>query len=184
MKTLLTRLLTALVLLLGSTAALHAVDDGGYTTLKPKFAWGAAAGASIDLTNDDMSSADFEISFGMRRGWINFLGVGVEADIMVSNSCRSFPLFAELRTNFTDRPTVAFADFKVGAALNYLEHNHQQTGIYAFTGAGFNLARSRNFSTYLIVGYTYQQRKRVIGPEMTHDFKDWHYATVKIGVTF
>mgnify|MGYP007103219125 CR=1 FL=1 len=184
----LTALLRILVLALALTPAFGSraagVDDGGYTTLRPTFTWGAAAGASIDLTTNDMSTVDFEISFGMRRGWINFLGVGVEADIMVSNSCRSFPLFAELRTNFVDRPTVAFADIKVGASLNYLEHNHQQTGVYTFAGAGFNLARSSKFSSHLIIGYTFRQRRTVVGEEMTHHFRDLHYATVKIGVSF
>lgn len=120
----------------------------------------------------------------MRRGWINFLGIGAEADIMVSNSCRSFPLFAELRTNFTDRPTLAFWDIKLGASLNYLEHNHQQTGIYGFTGAGFNLARSSKFASFILLGYTFRQRRKVVGHEMAHDFHDLHYATVKIGVSF
>lgn len=176
--------LISLVVLLTTILPARAVDDGGFTTLKPTFTWGAAAGASIDMTSNDMSSVDFEISLGMRRGWINFLGVGVEADIMVSNSCRCFPLFAELRTNFMDRPTIAFMDIKVGASLNYLEHNHQQTGIYTFAGAGFNLARSRSFSSHLIVGYTFRQRRTVVGEEMTHDFRNLHCATVKIGVCF
>lgn len=179
-------LLKALILtvLLMPAAASAAVDDGGFTTLKPTFTWGAAAGASIDLTTNDMSTVDFEISFGMRRGWINFVGIGVEADIMVSNSCRSFPLFAELRTNFVNRPTVAFMDVKVGACLNYLEHNHQQTGVYTFGGVGFNLARSSKFSSHLIIGYTFRQRRTVYGEEVIHRFGNLHYATVKIGVCF
>lgn len=173
----------ALMLLPASTAS-ATVDDGGFTASRPTFTWGADAGASIDLTTNDMSTVDFGIYFGMRRGWINFVGVGVEADIMVSNSCRSFPIFAELRTNFVNRPTVAFMDIKLGASLNYLEHNHNQTGIYGFAGAGFNLARSSKFSSHLIVGYTFRQRRTVVGEEMTHHFRNLQYATVKIGVSF
>ena len=103
--------------------------DSDTAAIRPAFTWGASAGASIDMSGNDMSTVDFEISFGMRRGWINFLGIGAEADIMVSNSCRSFPLFAELRTNFTDRPTLAFWDIKLGASLNYLEHNQDRKSV-------------------------------------------------------
>ncbi len=82
------------------------------------------------------------------------------------------------------RPPLAFWDIKLGASLNYLEHNHQQTGIYGFTGAGFNLARSSKFASFILLGYTFRQRRKVVGHEMAHDFHDLHYATVKIGVSF
>ena len=35
-----------------------------------KFTWGADAGASIDLSGNDMSAVDFNAVFGMSRGWI------------------------------------------------------------------------------------------------------------------
>lgn len=149
-----------------------------------KFAWGADAGASIDLSGNDMSTIDFNAVFGMSRGWIDFLGLGVEADIMTSNSCRSYPIYVNFRTNFLNKPSLLFWDVKIGASLNYLEHNHQQTGIYGATGLGINLARSSKFSTHLIIGYTYRERKTVVGDEMTHHFKSLNYASVKIGVLF
>jgi len=149
-----------------------------------KFAWGADAGASIDLSGDDMSSIDFNAVFGMSRGWVNFLGLGVEADIMTSNSCRSYPVYVDFRTNFRNKPSLLFWDIKLGASLNYLEYNHHQTGIYASTGLGINLACSSKFSTHLIIGYTYRERKTVVGDEMTHHFKSLNYASVKIGVLF
>ena len=158
-------ILAAAIVLLATSARAQAADNSDTAAIRPAFTWGASAGASIDMSGNDMS-------------------IGAEADIMVSNSCRSFPLFAELRTNFTDRPTLAFWDIKLGASLNYLEHNHQQTGIYGFTGAGFNLARSSKFASFILLGYTFRQRRKVVGHEMAHDFHDLHYATVKIGVSF
>lgn len=151
---------------------------------KTLFAWGAEAGASIDMTGNDMSSVDVAINFGMRRAWLNFLGVGVAADIMVSQSTRSFPLYVNFRTSFLSHPTLAFMDLKLGASLNYLEHNHQQTGLYGYAGVGFNLAQNTKYCSHISVGYTYLQRRRVVGPEMTHYFKSLNFATVKLGVTF
>lgn len=149
-----------------------------------KFAWGADAGASIDLSSNDMSTIDFSATFGMSRGWINFLGLGAEADIMISNSCRSYPVYLDFRTNFRNTPSMFFWDVKAGMSLNYLEHNHQQTGFYGSTGLGVNLARSSKFCSHLIIGYTFRQRKTLVGDEMTHYFKSISYASVKIGVVF
>lgn len=149
-----------------------------------KFAWGADAGASIDLTSNDMSALDFSAVFGMSRGWINFLGIGAEADIMISNSCRSYPFYVNFRTNFRNTPSTFFWDVKAGMSLNYLEHNHRQTGFYGSTGLGVNLARSSKFCSHLIIGYTFRRRKTLTGDEMTHYFKSISYASVKIGIVF
>lgn len=154
------------------------------TKVKTQFAWGGDAGASIDLSGNDMSSIDLSMSFGLRHGWLNFLGLGAGADIAVTNSTRAYPFFLDFRTNLTNRPTVCFWQLRLGGAYNMLEHNHQQMGIYGNTGIGVNLARGKKFCSHLILCYTYRQRKQVIGPEMTHNFTDLHFASVKIGVTF
>ena len=48
-----------------------------------RFVWGADAGASIDLTGIEMRPLDFKAVFGMSRVWINYIGNGASADIMV-----------------------------------------------------------------------------------------------------
>lgn len=173
------------MVLAGYAASMSATDERVILDNSPKlrFTWGADVGASIDMSGDDMSTLDVNVAFGMSRKWINFLGVGAEADIMVNNSCRSFPMFVQFRTNFRNRPSIVFWDVKGGVALNYLEHNHQQTGAYVSTGIGFYLARSDKFSSHLIIGYTFKERRPVYG-ELTHEFKDLHYAGVRIGVVF
>ncbi len=177
------RILPALVLLATATAW-GASPSNSFFDKNIKFAWGADLGASIDMGGQDMSALDFSASFGMRRGWINFLGVGAGASIMVSNSCRSFPLYASFRTNFVDRPSLLFWDLRLGVSLNYLEHNHQQTGLYGSTGLGINLARSKSFNSHIIIGYTYRERRPITGAEQSHSFPDLHYASMTIGVVF
>lgn len=164
--------------------ALCSVLLAGAAKPQTKFAWGADAGASIDLSGNDMSSIDFSAAFGMSRGWINFLGVGAEADIVVSNSSRSYPVFVNFKTNFRNTPSLLFWDLKAGLSLNYPEHNHQHTGFYGSTGLGVNLARSSKFCSHLVIAYTFRQRSTAEGAEMPHNFKSLSYASVKIGVTF
>lgn len=151
--------------------------------VKTTFAWGADAGAGIDLSANDMSDVNFSLYMGVKRGWLNFLGGGVGADIATSNGCRSYDFFGAIHTNFADRPTLLFWPLRVGVSLNYLEHNHQQTGLYGTTGLGVNLARGKRYVSYMLIGYTFRQRRPIIG-EFTHNFKDLHYATVKIGLSF
>lgn len=168
------------------TALLLIFCIAGAAAEKPtaKFAWGADAGASIDMSGEDMSTVDITAAFGMSRGWVNFLGIGAAANVMVSNSCRSYPVFVNFRTNFSNSPSPAFWDIRAGLSLNYLEHNHQQTGFYGSTGVGINLARSSKFCSHIILEYTFRERRTIVGEEMTHNFRNLNYASVRIGVMF
>lgn len=179
------RILLALVALM-LTVTLSYGRDTTQVAQRPAiaFAWGADAGASIDQTGNDMSDINFSAYFGMKRGWINFLGVGAGADIATSNSCRSYDLFAALHTNFMNRPTLLFWPIRIGVSLNYLEHNHNQAGVYGTTGLGVNLARGKSYCSYIMVGYTFRQRRNIVTGDDTHEFKNLHYATVKIGISF
>lgn len=151
---------------------------------KVKFSWGAEAGASIDLTGQEMSAIDFNASFGMKYSWVRFLGIGVGADIAISNSCRSYPLYVDFRTNFRKEPSLFFWAVKCGVALNYLQHNAQQTSAAGYTGLGINLAQGRKFSSYMLIGYSFRNRKDIEGGDYTLKLKPIHYASVRLGVSF
>lgn len=147
------------------------------------FAWGADAGASIDMSAHDMSAIDFNAAFGMRRGWINFLGLGLGTQISVSNSSRCYPVFAEFRTNFRDKPSLFFWDVRAGIAYNQTDFNQEYTGFFGYTGAGINLARSTKFTSYMTLGMTFRSGKDNFNDTTSHQ-PDIYTATCKIGVTF
>ncbi|MDE6120290.1 MAG: hypothetical protein K2F63_00720, partial [Muribaculaceae bacterium] len=98
---------------------------------KVKFSWGADIGAAIDLSANDMSAVDVSAMFGLKWRWLKFAGVGAQAKLMTMNSCRSFPVFLKLRTNFRDGDSLLFWDVSAGVSLNYLEDDHRQNGLYA-----------------------------------------------------
>lgn len=174
-----TRILLFILLLAGaSTVATAQISPKG------RFTWGADAGASIDMSGNDMSGLNFSAIFGYSKQWMQFLGVGVQADIPVNNSSRSYPIFAELRTNFTNRPSLCFWDIKAGISLNYLPDNVSHTGAFLSTGLGIHLARSSKFSSHLILGYSFRERKNAIDATTEHPYPDLHFATVKIGIQF
>lgn len=152
--------------------------------VKTKFAWGAEFGSSVDLSAHDMSSIDFNAGFGVSHGWLSLAGIGAGANIMVSNSCRTYPIFAIFRTGFSNKPGLLFMDLRGGVALNYLTDNLSKTSPYASVGLGFNLARGRTFQSYLVAGYTYNGRGDVETPEIKRHYQPLHYAGIRLGITF
>lgn len=179
-----TAALTLFITAASGAFAADAVSEDNAAPEKVKFAWGAEFGSSIDLSAHDMSSIDFDASFGLHYSWLTFAGVGAGANIMVSNSCRTYPIFAEIRTSFSRRPQVVFMDLRGGFALNYLAHDVTQTGGYGSVGIGFNLAGSRKFQSYLIGGYTFVTRHDVMDSTGYQPYGMLSYAGIRLGITF
>lgn len=155
------------------------------TSGKGSFAWGAETGGSIDMSANDMSSFDIGASFGFKKSWIKFLGIGAEMDVMLSNSARSFPIYASLKTNFQKRHSLVFMDLRAGVAVNYLPNDYQQTGAYAFGGVGINLAQGKTFSSFIVIGYTFKQFENItLTDDSLLKMPPLHMASVRLGVTF
>lgn len=149
-----------------------------------RFTWGAEFGSTIDMSGRQMSSIDFNAMAGVRYKWLSMAGAGAGADIMVSNSCRTYPIFAVLRTDFSSLVKIVFIDLRGGVALNYLEGNARQTGGYVSPSIGFKLATGTTFRSYLSVGYTYISRHDYERHDENIRCKPLSMATVRLGVAF
>lgn len=149
-----------------------------------RFSWGAELASSIDLSGHDMSSIDFNAYFGLRYKWLDFAGIGAGANIMVSNSCRTYPVFAVVRSDFSRFKKIMFLDLRGGLALNYLPENMSQRAPYASLSVGFNLARSSKFRSYILAGYTYIGRKDIVTEQRTHEYPSLSMASIRLGVAF
>lgn len=149
-----------------------------------RFAWGAEVGSTIDMSGHEMSSIDFNASAGLSYDWLSFAGIGVGANIMLNNSCRTYPIYVDLRSDFSNLIKVLFVDFRAGLALNYLENDSRQTGAYLSPSIGFNLATGATFRSYITVGYTYISRKDAIYNGETIPHPSLSMATVRLGIAF
>jgi len=149
-----------------------------------RFAWGAEVGSSVDLSAHDMTSIDFSASFGVSHRWIMLAGIGAGAHMMISNSCRTYPIFAVFRTDFSSFTKVLFVEVRGGMALNYLYDNANQTDPYGGVYLGFNLARGKKFKSYITAGYTHIGRKDVHSGEQVSKYDALSLASVRLGVTF
>lgn len=123
------------------------------------FGWGIDAGTSIDVSGHDMSTINFDAYFGYKDRYIDIAGFGAGIHMMVSNSCRYFPLYGVIRTGFSSKNSLCFLDFRAGVAIDNLNDGSTQTVPYINPAVGFNLATGAKFKSYLIVGYIYNGMK-------------------------
>lgn len=193
------KIISLLILIIASSSAIKAeiVSDStffaGHSAWNPKlkmgpngvhFAWGAEFGSTIDMSGHQMSSIDFNAAAGISYKWLSFAGIGVGANIVVSNSCRTYPVFVLLRTDFSKWVKLLFLDFRAGVALNYLEDNSHQAGAYISPSVGFNLATGKNFRSYLSLGYTYISRNDYNSGDNIIKCRPLSMATVRLGLSF
>lgn len=148
------------------------------------FAWGAEAGTSVDVSGQDMSSIDISASFGLSAGILNFAGVGAGAHVPVSNSCRSYPLFVVLRSDFSRNVQPLFIDLRGGVSLNYLPMEVTQTGAYGSASVGFRLASGVKFRSYITAGYSFFDRRTPGKEGFPERIRPMSMVTLRLGVRF
>lgn len=151
---------------------------------KLKFAWGAELNGGVEMSGHDMSTIGISAAFGLQWQWVRFFGLGAEADIMVDNSSRSFPLSLIFRTDFSRRQRLLFMDLRGGVSLNYLDRDPQSYNPYASGGLGITLAHGRSFCSHLILAYTYVGRDNCYVGERQRKCPGMSYATLRLGVLF
>ncbi|MDE5750457.1 MAG: hypothetical protein K2H87_06785 [Duncaniella sp.] len=146
-------------------------------------AWGANIATGIDMGGDDMSTLNLHACFGYQNGWFRIAGVGVGIDAMMSNSCRSFPIYAIVQTSFQPTPRLLFGDFRAGIAYNQAPGVPDRANLYLQPGIGIQLAKGSTFSSYLSLSYTYNGMS-FYGDQKDTIVHNLHRTTVSIGVTF
>lgn len=151
---------------------------------KFRFAWGAEFTGGVEMSGHDMSVVGIDASFGMAWRWIRFLGITAEADIMIDNSSRSFPVSLNFRTDFHNTRQLLFMDLRGGLAFNYYAGESQTQDPYASAGLGVTLASGRTFTSHLILAYTYRGRKTCYLGDRLRDCPGMSYVTMRLGVVF
>ena len=155
-----------------------------YDTPVSHFTWGADLGSSIDMTGQDMTSINIDANFGYRGKYIQLAGLGAGIRMMTSNSSRCFPIYALVRSNFADKPSLCFAQVKAGISINNLYTDIYQQGFYGAVNFGIRLATGKTFSSHLLLSYEFMQVNRASAPEAIRPISDIHYASISIGVNF
>lgn len=178
----------ALKTMLAAAAMTLAASAANATGTEPPapasgIAWGANIATGIDMGGDDMSSLNLHACFGYQNQWFRIAGLGVGIDAMMSNSCRSFPIYAVVQTSFQPRRRLLFGDFRAGIAYNQVPGIKDKASLYLQPGIGIQLAGGQKFNSYLSLSYTYNAMS-FHGNKAETLIHNLHRATVSIGVTF
>ena len=147
------------------------------------FTWGVEVGSGIDMGGDNMSTLNLAALIGYRTSWINFAGVGLGIDMMMSNSCRSFPIYGMIRSSFAEKPKLFFAEIRAGVALNQATDVPDRTNLFLQPGAGIYLATGKTFASYITLSYTYNAMT-FYGDKKDTLVHGLNMATLSLGVTF
>lgn len=147
------------------------------------FTWGVEVGSGIDMGGDNMSTLNLAALICYRTSWINFAGVGLGIDMMMSNSCRSFPIYGMIRSSFAEKPKLFFAEMRAGVALNQATDVPDRTNLFLQPGAGIYLATGKTFASYITLSYTYNAMT-FYGDKKDTLVHGLNMATLSLGVTF
>lgn len=147
-------------------------------------ALGAEIGANIDLSGTESSCFDIDIYAGYRKGMIQCAGVGIGVHPSFAHKRMFIPVYAMFRCNFKPGKSLCFFDVKAGMSINELAPDVRNTGVYASGGIGFNLASTRQFGTYAIVGYNFTQITPFSDGEIMRNEHALHAVSIRIGITF
>lgn len=156
----------------------------GKSIANSHFSWGASIGSSIDMSSNDMSSIDISACFGYKNSWLQMAGIGAAINMAVNNGSRMFPIYALVRTNFRNRPSLCFMEAKAGCSFNNLYDHETQQGFYGSLGAGVNVATGKTFRSYIMLAYTFNHIRPFGTEEKTASLSDLHIASISIGISF
>lgn len=171
---------SSLILLISFITVIAQTND---KSPKQGFTWGAEVGAGIDMGGDNMSTLNIEALIGYRTSWIDFAGIGLGIDMMMSNSCRAFPIYGMIRSSFAKKPKLFFAEMRTGIALNQATNVPDRGNLFLQPGGGIYLATGKNFTSYLTLSYTYDAMT-FYGDKKDTLVHGLNMATISIGVTF
>lgn len=170
-------LLSALTIIASLTAHAGSPSSGhGFT-------WGAEVASGIDMGGDNMSTLNISALIGYRTAWIDFAGIGAGIDMMMSNSCRAYPIYAIMRTSFAPHRKLFFAEMRGGVAYNQATDVPDRTNLFLQPGVGIYLATGKTFASYLALSYTYNDMT-FYGDKKDTLVHGLNMATITLGVTF
>ncbi|MDE5970332.1 MAG: hypothetical protein K2K88_04510 [Muribaculaceae bacterium] len=165
-----------------STANAASPKENYFT--KKGFAWGLALSSSIDMTASGMSSIDIDGYFGYKNSFFQAIGVGASINMALNNSSRSYPIYAIIRTSFSNKPQLLFFEMRGGVSLNDLYSYTKQTGLYLHPAVGIRLASGKSWSSHFTLGYKFISRKDFSYDEGIFHCSDLSMGVVGIGISF
>lgn len=148
------------------------------------FTWGIDMGSSIDLSSNGMSTIDGDAYFGFKNNFFRIIGVGASIHSPLGGNNSFIPVYAILRTNFRNKPSLCFLDLRGGVSFNSLGKDNDQTGAFASCGIGFNLYCNTKFKSHIILAYSFFKLDNYTKNDLLIDADNLNAMSVRIGISF
>lgn len=148
------------------------------------FTWGVDAGASIDLSGEDMSTFTAETYFGYKGSWIRTAALGVGMHKAFGNQYTFVPVYGLLRTSLRSKPSLFFFELKTGYSFNTLANSGSIGGAYGSFGLGINLAMTRKFQSHIVLAYSYFTLRHATELDISYSGDNISSAVLRFGINF
>lgn len=148
------------------------------------FTWGAEFGASIDMSDCNTSTFNIDAVLGYKNSYFRILGAGVGIHKSLGNGDSFIPVYALLRTSFSNKPKLLFMSLKLGYSFNTIGDSPTFGDVNSQLGLGINLAMGKKFQSHIVLAYEFRHFNARNKAIINEDYNNISFATVSFGVNF
>ena len=148
------------------------------------FSWGAEIGSSIDLTANNLSTFDADVTIGYKNKFLKMAGVGIGIHKAFGSGNNFIPIYAVIRTPFRRKPSPFFFNITAGYSFNTIGDSAAKGGFNMSVGIGVDLAVAKLFHSHLILSYGYLHLNDRQFSDKLISNKNISLARLTIGVNF
>ena len=132
----------------------------------------------------DLSTFDIDVLLGYKNAFIKMAGIGAGIHRSIHSGNNFIPLYAVVRTNFRNRPSLFFFNLQAGYSFNTLSDSGTVGDFYGALGLGINLQQTKMSKTYVILSGSYQYFSEDSKIKTDIDSNYIFFAKLVIGVNF
>lgn len=148
------------------------------------FKWGAEAGASLDMTSNDLSTFDIDVLMGYTNSYIMMAGIGGGWHKSVNADNCFIPIYGVFRSSFTKKPSLLFLNAQAGYSFNSMNTSGSYGDFVGALGVGLNLKQTGFAKSYVILSAHYQHLSQMHQLQTEINKKYLLFARLVIGVNF
>lgn len=156
----------------------------GHSLWGTHFTWGAEAGASLDMTSQDLSTFDLDAFLGYKNPRIKVLGVGAGIHRAVHTGSNLIPVYALFRSSFRSKPSLCFLQLQAGYSFNSIVHAKSRGDVMGSVGVGINLQQAKLAQSYVLLSLNCNHFSDRTIADTPIDRKYVLFARLAIGVGF
>lgn len=148
------------------------------------FTWGLEIGSSVDVTGNDLTTFNTDVSLGYRNLPIKMVGIGFGVHRAFGNGNAFVPLYAIVRSWLRKQPSRFFIDMRAGYSFNTISNEKYRGGFMMNAGLGIVLQSNRRIESHIMLSYGYYHINATQTQHLQMSINHADYAILGFGVSF